>query len=143
MSTLVQHAGKVAEDGRLFLRDLSAWTRAIARHKGHDVTLTIRRIGMERPTHEQHGYYRSTILPLLAEEWGWSDPAELHYRLKEKHIPHELWITRRIGDAETLEPPSMADLTVEQASAFIQAVIDHATEERISIPPPRGKDVTA
>lgn len=138
VTALVQHAGKVTEDG-LHLRDLSAWKRAIARQKGHEVVLTIRRVGAERPTQDQHGYYRSTILPLLCEEWGWSDPAELHYRLKEKHIPRDLWVARRIGGVETLEPPSMADLTKEQAADFMQRVIDHATEERICIPPPRGK----
>jgi hypothetical protein len=138
MVALVQHAGKVTDDG-LILRDLPAWKRAVARQKGHDVVLTIRRVGAERPTQDQYGYYYSTILPLLAEEWGWSDPAELHYRLKEKHIPRALWVKRRIGGVETLEPPSMADLTVEQTAAYMQAVIDHATEEGIRIPPPRGK----
>jgi hypothetical protein len=92
---------------------------------------------LDRPTYEQHGYYRAVILPTLAEEWGWADKDELHFRLKEKHIPVDLWVERRIGGELVMEPPSMAVLTIEQASAFLQAVLDQAAEANVPIPPPR------
>lgn len=138
-----RHAGRVTEDGSLRLRDLPAWQRAIARQKGREVWLEVHRV-QGRATQDQHGYYRSTVLPLLAAEWGWSDPGELHYHLKVRHLPGIVppseWPKRRLGADELVEPPSMGDLTVEEASAFLQAVIDHATEERIAVPPPRGSE---
>lgn len=141
MSTAARHAGRVTREGSLRLRDLPAWLRAIGRQKGREVWLEIHRV-TGRATQDQHGYYRSTVLPLAADEWGWGDPAELHYRLKEKHLPAivpvEEWPRRRVGAEETVEPPSSADLTVEQFSAFLQAVIDQMTEAGIAVPPPRG-----
>ena len=136
-----RHDGRVDEDGVLRFRNVGAFQAAIKRQAGREVYLTVNRSGQEKPTHDKHGYYRSTVLPLLAEEWGWADQAELHFRLKEKHIPPELWVPRYLGrEAPMMEPPSSADLTVEQFAAFLQAVIDHATEEGIRVPPPRGKE---
>jgi hypothetical protein len=134
----------VSESGTVRMLDGAAWKRAIARHKGHDVWLSITRIGSEKPTLDQFGYYHAVILPLLAEEFGWGDPAELHFCLKERHLPaivpiHE-WPYRKVGKDEMRYPPSMADLTVEQASAFLQAVLDQAADSGINVPPPRGKE---
>jgi hypothetical protein len=139
-----QHDGWVTEEGRLVIRDSSAWKRAIARLSKREVILSIKSASsQQKPSLDQFGYYRGVILPLLAEEWGWADQAELHYRLKEKHLPPivpvERWPYRKLGNVEMREPPSMADLTVEETSAFLQAVIDHATEEGIRVPQPRGR----
>jgi hypothetical protein len=135
----------VDDRGVLRFRDVGAFQAALKRQSGRDIYVTVTRAGAEKPTQDQHGYYRGVVLPLLADEWGWSDQAELHYRLKERHLPPivpiQEWPYRKLGRFETREPPSSADLTVEQFSAFLQAVIDHATEERISVPPPRGKEV--
>jgi len=135
-----RHLGRVDERGVLRFRDVGAFQAAVNRQSGREVYVTVTRLGAEKPTLDQFGYYRSTVLPLLAETWGWADHAELHFRLKEKHIPPELWVPRYLGrEAPMKEPPSSADLTVEQFSAFLQAVIEHAQEEGIAVPPPRGK----
>lgn len=141
MSTPARHAGRVTEDGTLRLSALPAWLRAIARHKGREVWLEIHRVS-ERTSQDQHGYYRSTVLPLLAEEWGWGNSAELHRELKLLHlpaiIPLEEWPTRQIGKADVRDVPSMGDMTREQSSAFLQAVLDQAADAGIAVPPPRG-----
>lgn len=137
--SVARHAGMVTEDGSLRLRDLPAWLRAIGRHRGHEVWLEIHRV-TGRATHDQHGYYRSTVLPLLAEEWGWGDPDELHYWLKVKLVPTDLWVEKRIGKQLFVQPPSSGDLTVEQYSAFLQAVLDLAADSGIAVPPPRGRE---
>ena len=127
-------------NGQLVLRSPQAWTRDLLRYKGREVFVSVAGVA-RRARHTQHGYYRSTVLPLLAEEWGWADPGELHFRLKEKHIPPELWVPRYLGrEAPMKGPPSSADLTVEQFAAFLQSVIDHAVEEGIRVPPPRGRE---
>ncbi len=139
MSNAPRHAGRVTEDGQLTLADPSAWRGALARHRGRAVYVTVARIH-PRATQDQHGYYRAVILPLLAEEWGWSRPSELHEALKREHIPVELWVEEWQAGKLVLVPPSTADLDVEQYSAFLQAVLDHAAEDRIAVPPPRGSE---
>jgi hypothetical protein len=140
---MTRHEARVDDRGILKIHHVAAFRTALKRHAGHDVYVTVTRTGAERPTQDQHGYYRSTVLPLLADEWGWADPGELHFRLKEKHLPPivpvEFWPYRKLGAVEMREPPSIADLTVAQFSVFLQAVIDHATEEGIRVPPPRGR----
>lgn len=141
MSTAARHAGRVTEEGILRLSSLPAWLRSIARHKGREVWLEVHR-QQEETTVDQHGYYRAVILPLLAEEWGWGNPAELHRELKLLHlpgiIPLEDWPKRWIGRDEVIDVPSMADMSKEQSAAFLQAVLDQAADAGISVPPPRG-----
>jgi hypothetical protein len=140
MPALLRHSGKV--EGRvLLLRNLSLWRENVARLEGVEVEVTIKRL-TQPVSQDQHGYYRSTILPLLAEEWGWGDPRELHHEFKLLHlpgiIPVEEWPKRRVGNDWRREVPSMADFTREQASAFIQKVLDQAADARVIVPPPRG-----
>ena len=87
-------------------------------------------------TYEQHGYYRRKVLPALAEAWGDAVLSELHLDLKREHIPPDLWIWQ---DGE-FKPPSTADLTVEQFSAFLQRVLNHAAQWQTPVPPPRGSE---
>jgi hypothetical protein len=141
VSLPARHAGRVTEDGSLRLSDLPAWLRAIGRHKGREIWLEIHRVS-ERTSQDQHGYYRSTVLPLLAEEWGWGNPAELHRELKLLHlpaiIPADRWPRKWIGKAEVRDVPSMGEMTKEQSSAFLQAVLDQAADAGIAVPAPRG-----
>jgi len=139
-----RHGGRVSEDGSsLLLRDRLAWLRAIKRQSGREVWLELHRWS-EPTSQDTHGYYRALILPLLAEEWGWGNPAELHRELKLLHLPKiipvEEWPRRRIGRDEIVDVPSMADMTQEQSSAFLQAVLDQAKDAGISVPPPRGSE---
>ncbi len=141
---MARHAARVTAEGLLMIADPASWTRALRRQKGREVWLSLARVQEEGTTLDQHGYYRAVLLPMAGEEWGWGDLAELHYRLKEKHlpgiIPLEDWPRRYVGGEWRLEPPSMADLTKEQSSAFIQKVIDQMTDAGIAVPPPRGKE---
>lgn len=140
------HAGRVTEDGAsLRFRHLPGWLRSIARQKGHDVEVAIRRAA-EPTTVDQHGYYRAVVLPLAAEEWGWGNPAQLHRGLKLLHLPKIVptddprWRTCRIGASTYAEPPSMGELSREESSAYIDAVIRQMQEDGINVPPPRGSE---
>ena len=145
MTTASRHAGRVTDDGSLRLVNLPAWLRALARQKGREVWLEVHR-QREDTSQDQHGYYRAVILPLLAEEWGWGNPAELHRELKLLHLPKiipvEDWPARCIGVAWIADPPSMADMSKEQSSAFLQAVLDQAADAGIAVPAPRGSEAS-
>lgn len=140
MALTIRLAGRVDENGVLHLRSVAAWRAAIARQKGRDVWVAIGRPA-KNASHDQHGYYRAVVLPLLAEEWGWDDRDELHFRLKERHIPRELWMERRIGSDVESMPPSSGELTMEQFSAYLTAVITHATLEGVIVPEPHQIEV--
>lgn len=83
-------------------------------------------------TFDQHAYYRTAVLPVFADYCGYSNPGEMHHWLKVIHVPLELW---RDG-----EPPSSADLSVEQFSDFLERVLRHGGEEQLDFPPPRGSE---
>jgi hypothetical protein len=137
----------VSEDGQtLFLRSLPTWRAAIARQRGREVEISIRRKA-EPTSHDTHGYYRGVVLPLAAEEWGWADPDELHDALKLKHLPgiipleDERWRVRRFGvDDERVEAPSMADMSQEESGLYLDAVIRQMQEDGIAVPPPMGRE---
>lgn len=141
------HGGRVSEDGKtLFLRSLPAWRASIARQRGREVEITIRRKA-EPTSHDTHGYYRGVVLPLAAEEWGWADPDELHDALKLKHLPGIIptedgrWRVRRFGKDECrVEAPSMAEMSQEESSRYVDAVIRQMQEDGINVPPPRGSE---
>src|SRR5512139_1810336 len=138
MSLAARHAGRVSDEGALLLRNVAAWRAAILRQKGRDIWLEIHRVS-DPTSLETHGYYRGVVLPLLCEEWGWGNPAELHRELKLLHLPKIIptseWPRRRLGADEIVDPPSMADMTQEQSSAFLQAVLEMAAEAGIVVPP--------
>jgi hypothetical protein len=87
-------------------------------------------------TFDQHAYYRSTVLPQFNQYCGYACLSQLHYWLKVEHIPPSLWVWQ---DGK-LVPPSSADLSVEQFSDFLEAVLMHAGEWQILIDPPRGSE---
>jgi hypothetical protein len=136
-----RHAGRVSEDGLLHFRNIPAWRAAILRNKGRDIWVELHRVSA-KASHDQHGYYRACILPLLAEEWGWGDPGELHRELKLLHLPKvipvEEWPRRRIGRNEIVDVPSCADMSIDQFRQFLQAVLDQAADAGVIVPPPRG-----
>ncbi len=143
MTVSARHGGRVTEEGALLLRNLPAWRASIQRQKGREVYVELHRVA-EPTTQDQHGYYRSTLLPLAAEEWGWGNPAELHHELKLLHLPKIIpmgdWPSRRLGRDEVMDTPSMGDMTKEESSAFIQAVIDQMRDAGIVVPAPRGSE---
>ena len=139
MTPTIRHAGYVDADGQPHMLNEDAWKAALRRLRGRDVYFTVARKAQPK-TRDQMGYYRGVVLPLLAESWGWDDTDELHFRLKEKWLPPIIpvnqWPYRKLGTVEMREPPSSADLTMEQFSAFLTAVITHAAHEGITVPEP-------
>ncbi len=135
------HCAALARDGRLEWADPLAIARYLRRLEGQRLVVAIRRPA-EPVTLDQHGYYRAVILPLAAEEWGWGNPAELHYELKLLHLPGvvpiERWPRRRLGVLDRRsEPPSCADLTKDEMRQFIDLVIRQMQDAGIDVPPPR------
>ena len=136
-------SGRISADG-VFVPDSPAqWLAAMLKRAGQRVNVEVTRHQI-KATREQHGYYRGIVLPFLAREWGWGDAAELHYGLKRKHmpaiIPIEEWTASRIGREVKMEPPSHADLDVEQFRLFLDAVLAEAMDSGITVPPPAGKE---
>lgn len=147
MRQLERHVGRVTEDGKeLRLRSMPAWRLNLARLPGREIEVTLR--PRTKPTStDTHGYYRAVVLPLLAESWGWANPEELHRALKMLHLAHGIvpaedprWRISRIGRDSHVEPPSMGELTQAESNAYLDAVINQAREDGISVPPPRGSE---
>lgn len=134
--------GALVQDGRLAWRDPDRAGAYLRRLEGQRLVVTIKRPA-DPTTLDQHGYYRAVVLPLLAEEWGWGNPAELHHELKLLHlpgiIPAEEWPRRKLGGQWQMEPPSMGDMSMDESRQLIDKVLAQAADDGIVVPPPRGK----
>lgn len=119
MSYTARHAARVSADGMLTLLDPLAWRAACARHHGHEVWITVKRVQNFR-TLAANRYYWGVVVEEVAAYIG-EDREETHQLLKMKHLP-----ARSI---ETLEgvvlddvPPTTRNLTTEEFAAYIERV---------------------
>lgn len=144
MGRSCRHVARLGQRKALVFLDPPSWRQGLSRFKpGELLAVSVSRLS-PKASHSQHGYYRSEVVPFLADAWGWGDPDELHHHLKVKHlpgiIPVEDWPRRRLGDEWVTEVPSSADFTVEQFSAYLQKVLDQALDCGTPVPPPRGRE---
>ena len=143
MTQAIRHIHRVDEHGQLVPEDVFAWRSYLSKRKGQRVFVTVTRF-QAKATQDQHGYYRGVVLPILAEEWGWGDPTQLHIELKARLlpgiVPMEEWPMCRIGHEVRIEPPSHADLDVEQFRLYLDAVLAMAADAGVIVPPPTGSE---
>jgi hypothetical protein len=136
-------SGRIAADGSFEPDSRAQWRAAMVKRAGQRVYVEVTR-QQTKATQDQHGYYRGPVLRALCEAWGWGDPAELHYALKLHHlpaiIPIEEWPARRIGRELVIEPPSHADLDVEQFRQYLDLVLAQAADDGVIVPPPTGQE---
>jgi hypothetical protein len=117
MAAVARHAGKVVK-GQLILADPTAWRAAVAKHEGRDVWVAVARQQHLR-TMPQHRYYWGVVVDSIAGFIG-EGRAETHELLKHKFLA--------VRDVELLDgksltmPPTTRTLTVEQFTAYIEAV---------------------
>lgn len=118
MGYAARHAARVSEKGEVVFADPQAWRAAVARHKGRDVFVTVVRQQHLR-TMPQNRYYWSVVVETVAGYIG-ETRDDTHELLKAKFLPQR--------DIELLEgqrlqmPPSTRGLTIEQFTAYIDAV---------------------
>ena len=117
MGYAARHAGRVNEEGQLVLADPSSWRAAVARHRGKDVWVSVVRQQHAR-TLPQNRYYW-LLVQEVADFIGESRDAT-HDLMKDQFLPKR--------DVELLEgkrltmPPTTRTLTVEQFTAYIEAI---------------------
>jgi len=128
--------GGIVKGGRFIPDNPVAWAVLPPRVEGHRVIVTMKR-PFTKATRSQHGYYRSTILPMIAE-WCGYDPRvkgeldEIHHALKVKFYGANevrgLYIV-----------PSHADADVEEMTGFIDWALRFAAEGGLHIPSPEDR----
>lgn len=81
-----------------------------------------------------HGYYRKVIVPAIREYCGHESDAEAHIALKAG------FYKMAMGDPLL---PSMANMTQEEATRFIDYCLRQAAEMELVLPDPPRKDMAA
>lgn len=125
-------AAIVSETGLQFI-DRAGWRRELQRHVGRQIKVTVSR---GSKTNDQLGYYHSVVLPEFAEHYGEDSLDAMHYTLKDMFLT-KIEITNHITGEIILRVPSLADLSVEQMSEFLERVIRQAALNGWEITPPR------
>ena len=109
---------RVDEEGQLRPADPVAWRSYLARNKGRDVWVTVRRQQHTRSM-SANAYYWGVVVDSIAGHIGESSE-ETHELLKEK------FLTKRaieLLDGKQLDmPPSTRLLSVEEFAAYIERV---------------------
>ena len=114
----LRHAGHVNEDGQLVLADSSAWRRAVARHKGRTVWVTVVR---QQRAHSlsQSKYYWGVVVRDIADFIG-EGRDETHAYLKGMFLPKR---SVEILEGQKLEMPgTTTTLSVEGYSEYIEKI---------------------
>jgi len=138
MAYVPRHAGKVNQEGQLVLADPSAWRGALARHRGRDVWVTVRRHQHLR-TPQANRYYWSCVVDTVAGYIGES-AEDTHELLKAKFLPGR---TVELLDGRWLEmPASTTRLNVEEFAEYVRQVKVWAAQFLgLSIPDPGEVEV--
>jgi hypothetical protein len=120
----------VSDKGELAMRELPRWRGALARMRGRDVTIQIRRESVRRSL-KANAYYWWGPIGALAS-WSGHEPDEIHEAMKAKFLPRRQVI---LPTGEVLDlPPSTATLDVEAFSLYVNQVIRFAAENGVIVP---------
>jgi len=112
------------------------WAVLPPRLEGHRVKVTVKR-AFAKASKEQHGYYRSTILPTVTEWCGYDprskdDLDEVHQGMKRKFME-----TKTVRGIEIV--PSHADADIEDMTVFMDLVLQWAAQGGLYIPGPEDR----
>lgn len=125
-------------DGKLKLfphvrESISRWCQTFK--SGSHVDITIRK-HKEKRTNEQNRYYFGVVIPILADQFGYDNPEDIHADLKRLFNP----IESKIMPGETIGGTTTTLSTVEFMAAddsYVERICRWAaTEHGVFIPPP-------
>lgn len=113
-------AGEVTEKGHVKPDAVNATRGRLARWKGRRVTVTVKRYVKPKSNPQLALYFAEPdgILSCWADFCGY-DRDEMHRELKRAYLAPVLAVSKLTGE-EFREMPSLADLNVEEMSAFIE-----------------------
>jgi len=116
-SERIVYSGTVTATGLIEPDAVNATAGRLAKWKGRHVTVTVSRY-VKSKTNPQLALYFGEVVPPWAEYCGY-DPDEMHKELKKAWLIPQLTVAKLTGE-EKMELPSLADLDVEQMSAFLE-----------------------
>jgi len=116
--------GFVDDAAKLGVDDRSAWRAALAKLKGQEVLVSVKKKPKRQGT-QQLRYYRGAVIPDIATACGYSDPdewADVHEGLAWKFL--------RLPDGPFGEPrrrsTSKDDMSSQELTTYIDQVITYA-----------------
>ena len=118
MSYVPRIPARIDEKGQLHPADPVAWRSYLARNKGRDVWVTVKRQQHTRSM-SANAFYWGVVVESIAAHIGESSE-ETHELLKDKFLPRR---QVELLDGQRLEmPPSTRLLTVEEFSVYIERI---------------------
>ena len=138
MAYIPRIPARVDEQGQLRPADPVAWRSYLARNKGRDVWVTVKR-QTKHHSDSQRSYYHGVVVDMIANEIGESHE-DTHELLKEKFCPRR---QVELLNGKFLEmPPSTKNYSTEEYTAHIEKVRQWAASFLgLSIPDPNEVEV--
>ena len=143
MSYVARHAGRVDDKGIVIFSDPSAWRVAVARHRGRDVWITVKRQTRHHSSN-QRSYYHGVVVDMIAADIGESNE-ETHELMKADSAVLRKYARKiELLNGKFIQmPPSTKHLTSEQYTEYIEERRRWAaTFLGLSIPDPGEVEVT-
>jgi len=113
-------SGTVDERGHVKPDSVNQTRGRLSKWRGRRVTVTVSRY-VKSKSNQQLALYFSLIVPAWSDYCGY-DPDEMHRELKRAYLAPKLAVSRLTGEERT-ELPSLADLDVEEMSAYLDRVL--------------------
>jgi hypothetical protein len=123
-------SGTIDAQGRLHADEVNATAGRLAKWKGRHVTVSVSRY-VKSKTNPQLGlYFRDGGIVHAWSDYTGYDRDEMHIELKRAFLAPQLAVSRLTGE-ERQELPSLADLNVEEMSAYMERVLREGRQRGI------------
>lgn len=103
---------------------------------GRHVTVTVERY-VKSKSNPQLAYYFGLVVPAWSDYTGYEED-EMHAELKKAYLPRRRDFAKLTGEIVD-DIPSLAELTVEEMSRFLDRVVREAALQGIKIPGPEER----
>lgn len=130
MSVSPIFTGRVLPGGLLVMDRPKEYARHVRSFHGRFVEVIVRKQRIQRSL-DQNAFLHAVVFPLLGEHFGYTIPEV------KLVLMGECWGWKQIGGHEIPVKPSTSEMTIEEATYFIDWVIPWAmTNHSVSIPFP-------
>lgn len=130
-SERIAFTGQVDDKGHVRPDAVNVTRGRLAKWKGRRVTVTVRRY-VKSKTNAQLAFFHGPVLDAWSD-WTGYDADDMKRELKLAFLAPALAISRLTGEEKPVLP-SLAELTVEEMSAFLERVLREGRQMGIEFP---------
>ena len=122
--------GRVDEQGKLQPREVGRFAGHLAKLRGKDVEIIVRRESKTRSQNSNRFYWG--VIIAAGSEWSGYEPEEFHVAMKLIHLPRKKLVLPTGEEVETVA--TTHDLSTEAFGEYINRVVRWLAEQGVVVP---------